>query len=415
LDVHFTVADGDWEELEERGNKEEYVPAAVRITAPAFAEQTFAKVGLRHKGQNTLHQCWDGNGVRNHGGLCQKLSFKVKFDEYDDDERLDGLKRLNLHAASLDPTKLRELLGYATYREFGVQAPRALPARVYVNDAFQGLFIAVEDPDGRFTKAHFQDGPDGNLYKEVWPRVDVSDQAFAAALETNEELADVSGMRAFAVAINDSTPENFLERMKDWTDVEALLRYIAVDRAIKNWDGITAFYSPLSPHNFYWYQDSSATPRFHLIPWDLDNTFWAFDPFTDPQSWVKAVPVPNWNVKPSSCEPRSVWAIDGGVKVTPSRCDPLLDLLARSGWEHFVSLGHELLAGPAHPSSLQEKVEAALALIAPIVSEDPTIELPAWEAAVAEFQTQLPLVSRDFQALLEQGLIDEPEPAARSE
>src|SRR5690606_9343610 len=208
LEVELTVDPAELRELDEHGDLEQYVPAAVRLRHAALPRVELAEVGVRHKGSYSLHHCWDEfGGVRSYDNECAKLSLKLKFDELDPQARFDGLKRLNLHAVMGDATKLHDLVAYQAFRDFGVDAPRAMPARVSVTGQSRGLFTAVEDVDGRYTTAHFPDAPDGNLYKEVWPNASVPDATFVAALETNEEAADVSGMRAFAEAIARSTPE----------------------------------------------------------------------------------------------------------------------------------------------------------------------------------------------------------------
>ncbi|HET9957879.1 MAG TPA: CotH kinase family protein, partial [Polyangiaceae bacterium] len=192
LEFRMSLSDADWLHLEEHGDDEEYLPASATIRGDGFAETKFTRVGLRHKGAYSLERCFDNpDGVREDSAECRKLSYKIKFDEYVSESRLDGLKRINLHASATDPTKLRELLAYDTYRSFGVDAPRARPAKLYINDQFQGLFIAVEEIDGRYTKAHYPEGPDGNVYKEIWPHPDQTKESYQAALETNEDEADV--------------------------------------------------------------------------------------------------------------------------------------------------------------------------------------------------------------------------------
>jgi spore coat protein H len=412
LEVRLTVSAADWTELEEHGNREEYVPAAVTLTGAGLDDVTLDSVGLRHKGNWTLHHCWDENGgVRDRTDECRKLSYKIKFDEYVADARFDGLKRINLHAASGDATRLHEYLGYATYRDFGIDAPRTVPARVFINGELQGVFIAVEEVDGRYTRAHYPDGPNGNLYKEIWPNPGTADQDFIDALETNEDAGDISGIQEFSAAIAGSNTTTFVERMEPWVDLEHVLRYMAVDRAIKNWDGITAFYLPNSPHNFFWYHDDGDEGRFHLIPWDLDNVFWEFDPYMYPEQWVTADPLPDWNMQPRDCNPRGVWDQTQNTLVTPPRCDPFLDLLAETSWQRFVELGNELLAGPLSLNELNRKLNARRAQIAPLVAEDPTIDLAGWEDAADALPAMFERARRDFQALLGRGLIDEPAPA----
>ncbi|HET9953470.1 MAG TPA: CotH kinase family protein [Polyangiaceae bacterium] len=411
LEFHLSLSEADWQELEEHGDREEYLPASATVTGDGFSSREFASVGLRHKGAYSLHHCWDNfGGVRSHTGDCQKLSYKIKFDEYESGSRLDGLKRINLHASSGDPTKLRELLAYDTFRSFGVDASRARPAKVYINGIYQGVFIAVEDLDGRYTKAHYPEGPNGNLYKEVWPRVEAADSDFVAALETNEDEADVSDMRRFAEAIAQASATTFREDMARWIDLDAVLRYIAVDRAIKNWDGIMAFYSPISPHNFFWYHEEDAQDRFHLIPWDLDNTFWPFDPYMHPQDWATAAPIPDWNSKPAHCEPRPVWTPDSGVYVTPPRCDPFLDLLAQTSYERFTELGQELLQGPLKFTTANLKIANWMTELEPLVIDDPTLDYAVWLQEISAFPFYLQRSTIDFQAFLAQGLIEETPP-----
>jgi hypothetical protein len=139
----------------------------------------------------------------------------------------------------------------------------------------------------------------GLSQKEVWPKPGLDDEHYLGALRTNDHPEDppgVSDMQAFARAVDGCTEETFVEVMADGVDLDNLLRYMAVDRAAKNWDGIVTFYHWTRPHNFYWYHEAKPGGIFHLIPWDLDNTFWEFDPVMHPEQWVTADPVPEWNI-----------------------------------------------------------------------------------------------------------------------
>jgi spore coat protein H len=419
LEVHLGIDEAALTELEEQGDQEKYLPASVRLVRDGMESAELGLVGLRHKGNYSLHHCWDDfGGVRSHEAECAKLSWKLKFDEYEPEARFDGMKRLNLHASSGDASKLRELVAYQTFRDFGVDAPRALPARVFINGTPSGVFIAVEEVDGRYTAAHFPEGPDGNLYKEIWPSARARDEDFVAALQTNEERSDVAGMRAFTAAVQRSTSQTLATELEPFVRIEPLLRYIAVDRALRNWDGIMAFYSPISPHNFLWYQDDSPEPGFHLIPWDLDGTFWPFDPYMDPQDWVTAPPIPDFNARPTDCNPRVIWQPDSTERVTPPRCDRLLDALALSQWPRLVEIGQELAAGPLAPARLAELADDWTALLEPLIIEDPTIDPLEWQRGLAEFREVIARSATDLQAFLAEGLIDEParsipaEPAA---
>jgi spore coat protein H len=412
VEYRFTLDPSDWYQLEEYGNAEEYLPAELNLSGSIVGSQSLGSVGLRHKGAWTLHHCWDDfGGIRSHAAECAKLSYKIKFNEYKSGTRYEGLKQLNLHAAAGDATKLREMLAYSTFRDFGVDTSRTAPAKLYINDEFMGLFIAVEEIDGRYTKFHYPEGGNGNLYKEVWPRTGLANEYFIGGLKTNEDKPNVSDIQAFSAAIGASSKETFSTDMQPWFDMDALLRYIAVDRASKNWDGIMAFYTPSSPHNFFWYHDDGVNGKFHLIPWDMDNTFWEFDPYMAPEQWVTADPVPNWNVQPASCDPISVWSPDSGTRITPPGCDPLLRLLASTQWEKFVSLGQELINGPLQHKKLLAKISHWSSIIGPIIAEDPYVDLQTWRQERDQFNNTLKQAIVDFDAFLKEGyIVQEPLP-----
>ncbi len=408
LEVRLTIAPEQLLSLNEHGDAEQYVAASARLQGVAQPAVELAEIGVRHKGSYSLHHCWDEfGGVRSYDAECAKLSLKLKFDHADAEARFDGLKRLNLHSGSADPTQLHELIAYRTFRDFGVDAPRAVPARVYVNDELRGLFIAVEEVDGRYTSAHFPQGPNGNLYKEIWPNPLFTDSELRGALQTNEEQAAVSDFSAFAAAVGQASAASFASDLGPFVDIDALLRYLAVDLALRNWDGVTAFYSARSSHNFFWYHDDGPEPRFHLIPWDLDQTFWAFHPYTAPQQWVTAAPVPGFNVRPSGCSPRPVWQADGSEHITPPRCDKLLNLLAETHWERWVEIGRELLAGPFAAERLQALADELTPRLAPSISDDPTLDARDWERALRELSEIFVESGRSFEDLLAGGLIDE--------
>ena len=408
IEVRLTLSDADRLSLELHGDEEEYFPAQASLTTTAGASKQLSQIGVRHKGAYSLHHCFDDRtGARSYQESCARLSYKLEFDEFTPDERFDGLKRLNLHASSGDATRMREMLAYGLYRDFGVTAPRTAVAKVYVNGEYEGLFIAVEEIDGRFTKAHFADGGDGNLYKEIWPSEHLNPRDLVGALRTNEDVGDVSGFMDFSNAMARAQPATFAADSASWLDLEHTLRYVAVDRALKNWDGIMAFYSKASPHNFYWYHDTEGSGRFQLIPWDMDNTSWNFDPIMSPQGWVTAAPVPDWNEEPSTCNPRSVWDQSMEQSIVPPRCDRFLDLLAETHFQRFEAIATELLAGPFAAQRLTERVNQLSAVMEPIIEEDPQLDAARWRSERDNFKQLLRLSHQQFESFAAAGLVAE--------
>ncbi len=116
---------------------------------------TIDTVGVRFKGNSSFN----ANGI--------KKSFKIDFDEYDEDNDelvFYDLKKLNLNNGFKDPTMLREKLFLDFAGDF-VAAPRAVHVKVYVNGEYYGLYTAVEQVDKTFVQNRFGDDEDGNLFK----------------------------------------------------------------------------------------------------------------------------------------------------------------------------------------------------------------------------------------------------------
>lgn len=76
-----------------------------------------------------------------------KKPFKVKVDEYVQGQRVDGIKRFNLHNNTYDKGIMREKLTCDASRALGIPAPRVAFAEVYINDNYWGIYTLVEAQD----------------------------------------------------------------------------------------------------------------------------------------------------------------------------------------------------------------------------------------------------------------------------
>jgi hypothetical protein len=360
-----------WENLIATAVDEAYVLADLEVDG-----ESLPQVGLRFKGSfGTLDACFDDTGAL----VCSKLSIKLKFDQADPEQRLHGLKRLNFHAMRTDRSQMHERLGYRLFRDMGVPAPRATHARVIVNGEYQGVFALVEEIDGRFTKSRFADG-DGNLYKEQWPNSDDL-ESLTEKLETNEETPEHSAMLAFYAALTGASADTLTDVVTEHTDIDRLVSYLAVDRVIRNWDGVTAFYcfgESCDNHNYFFYQHE-AEPRFTLIPWDLDNTFAVSDGFD---------PVPSALEVPADCSVR--YEVFTDVAVQAPACDPLLQGVARSDRSRYAAELTRLLDGPFTLERMNGWLDTWQAQLEPAVAEDTNGPgLVAFRVAVSHLRDDL--------------------------
>ncbi|HEX2734642.1 MAG TPA: CotH kinase family protein [Polyangiaceae bacterium] len=399
-------------------NEDRYVQASLRVD-----DTELPSIAVRFKGQFSIWGCVDqATGTRKvriepffgNIDVCQRFSLKLDFNRYDQDARLDGLKKLNLHAMAADPSKMRERLGYALYRDMDVLAPRAVHARVYINGEYQGLFAAVEEVDGRFAANRFPESGDGNLYKEVWPSQYIGSADAEAALRTNDDpqTLDVSDFVNFKDTVLAATEADFASKLAPYIDFDYLARYIVVNRAINDFDGVMAFYfgwgPPPANHNLYWYHDSESG-QFVLIPWDQDKSFWT----PEPNFWTENEPngdniTPNWNVITKSCDGYTAWFdnLGNSYQMMAIDCDPLLRLLRGQVYDSQKALTEEFIAGPFSESSVKARLDAWSAQITEAIADDALVDSANWQAAVDALLADVPKFQSNVTLMMD-GLIDE--------
>lgn len=363
-----------------------------------FEGMEIGPVGIRYKGSiGAWYGCVANMNFFNPGGakICDKLSMKVKVDWPSDDPRFFGLKKLQFHSMNQDPSMMRERLGYQLFRELGVPAPRAVHARLSINGEYQGVFALVEQIDGRFTRNRFDDG-EGNLYKETWP-VDnggapQAAQVLDTALSTNEDAlamgtASTERMQRFGQAVAAAAPEARLDVLTEWMDVDLTMRYVAVDRAILNDDGVYHWYcgqaAGCAPHNFFWYEEE-AHDRMYLVPWDMDISLTLMNPIT-------TLPVA-WDETSHGCG-----IYQNGtqlpLQLRDAACDPILGGLTELQ-DHFLEHSTTLLDGPFAQAAVEEDIDRWFAQIRDAVAEAEAsrpmaISLAEVQAGVVELKSDL--------------------------
>lgn len=391
------------------------VPA--RLT---FEGRTLDSVGVRFRGDQSLWDCV-ANGKRKkdvkypqfgfgNGDICAKFTMKFDFNKYNKDQRLLSLKALNFRSMSADPTKMHEKLGHALFNDMGIASPRVAYAKLFVNDTLWGLFGVTEEVDGRFTKSRYPTTGDGNLYKEIWPGQE-SDASILEGLSTNndpEDNPDISDFKEFCdvVSAPGTDSGNFLEKMKTIVDIPHLVRYIAVDRGIMNFDGIMSDYGgSYGHHNYFWYHDDSSG-LFKLIPWDLDKALL----YPEPNFWTNNAPVgtnlvPNWNVVNKTyttykCvfDPGSS---GGSYNVASIDKDKFLRLLRGATWNDFRSQGQFFLDSLFNEQKLTPRINKWRSTIAGAVGEDPTIDSTEWAAMVDSLVRTIPLFRTNLKMMID--------------
>ena len=162
---------------------------------------------------------------------------------------------------------LHESVGYALFNLVGVEAPcthyiqlRIIdeadesPADQYRGD-FWGLYLAIENEDGRFLKSHGL--PDGNLFKMAGGSGELNHQGLG-------QPSDRSDLDKFLSAYNSR------QQSEEWwrtnLDLPRYYSYRAILECIHHYD--------ISDGKNYDYYFNPQAPKWQVIPWDLDLS-WA--------------------------------------------------------------------------------------------------------------------------------------------
>lgn len=254
-EINIEISEEDWADLVENPLEENYYAVDVTING-----ETLSNVALRTKGNNTLTSVASSDSDR--------YSFKIDFDYFNDGENYYGLKKLNLNNNYGDASYMREYISYRIMGEMGIPVPATSYTHITINGEEWGLYLAVEPIDEVFLERTFGDST-GDLYKpdgtgaDLVYRGDDMSEYPGLVLKTNEETSDGSAVLDLMQALESG------EGLEDVLDVDEVLRYLAANVALANYDS----YLGNTTHNYYLYEQDG---RFTIVPWDYNYSFGGF-------------------------------------------------------------------------------------------------------------------------------------------
>jgi len=323
----------DWADMQAQPLLEKWYRGTLKMGGHVITD-----IGIRTKSTTDLRVV--------HGTESRRFSLRVDANRYVPGQRIDGRRGFVLNNNYMDPSYMRESLGYYAYREAGLKAPKTQFVDVTLAGEHVGLYTLVELVDKEFLQDYFPDADDGDLYEPEQPAGTLQYAGSTPSaypkmgLETNEETSDGSTFVSLVSALNDGSPETRL-------NVGNALAYLAMTAALGNLD------SYLGPGTNYYLYDEVG--RFSLIPWDLDQAFGTFDCGCGDAVLTLPIETP-------TCGPRA------------NR--PLVDVLlgdASTLADYRVALTELVAAGGAFTSDvLNGRIAVLQSVIQPYVEADPT-------------------------------------------
>jgi hypothetical protein len=258
--LFFTFEEDDWEaELAEFHNTDVDVPAKLQVDG-----REYPLVGMSFRGMSSYGMVPAG----------YKRSFNVVVDLVDGEQRVHGLRTLNLLNAHEDPSCLSSVL-YSQVARHYLPAPRANFVRVVVNGENWGIYVNVEQFNKDFLKENFhttkgdrwkvRGSPAGGGGLEYLGE-NVDDYQRRYQLKSADKPEAWQALMTLCRTLNQTPAEELERALEPLLDLDGVLRFLALDVALINNDG---YWVRASDYSIY--RDSKG--KFHLLPHDMNEAF----------------------------------------------------------------------------------------------------------------------------------------------
>lgn len=258
--VYLRVSDEDMKRMLAALPERIYVRASFR-----WRDISIENVAIRFKGNSSSAPSQQ-----------HKRSFLIKFDEYTDDQRFLGLRRVSFDNGVQFGSVFSEPIITEILRDQGIKTHRCNYAKLFLNDKYHGVYVNVERIDESFIERHLPDS-NGLLFKvdEGGPGANLQflgddPTAYERTFKPETKSAKKGQRRLveFIRMINQSTKKDFAANLNSKMEVNDFLRVTAVMLFSGAFDQLTGW----QPHNYYLYYDRSHD-RWRYLPWDLDVGF----------------------------------------------------------------------------------------------------------------------------------------------
>lgn len=250
-----------WQSFLESATDKEYISCSVIIDG-----ETFDNVGLRAKGNNSLHQ------TEKYGSY--RYSLKIEFDHFSAGYTYHGLDKLSLNGSFQDNAFLKDYMAYEMMRYMGVPAPLCSYAFVTVGGEDWGLFVAIEEMEEAFAKRVYGKNH-GQLYKPDYMSINHENNDVALIYTDDDYDSYYNIFRNAKFKINDADKARLIaslqqlstgENLESVIDVDEVLRYFVVQSFVVNLDG----YLGPTGHNYYLYEKDG---KLQMLPWDYNLAY----------------------------------------------------------------------------------------------------------------------------------------------
>ena len=219
-------------------------------------------VGIKYKGNSTFSE----DNVKN--------PMNIALDYVQENQDYQGFRTIKLSNVKNDPSFLREVLSYEIARKYMV-ASQSNHAKVYVNDAYHGLYVSSESINSDFQNDYLYSDKDNSRFKcnpvSVFngngSSLEYLGNDSASYYDFYELKTDYSWQSLIDLT---NTIENNSQNIESALNIDRAIWMLAFNNLLVNLDS----YSGPFRQNYYLIQDDFN--KINPILWDLNESFGGF-------------------------------------------------------------------------------------------------------------------------------------------
>jgi spore coat protein CotH len=242
-----------------------FKPTDVEVPAEMIVDgEKYPNVGVSFRGASSFFMIPAGS----------KRSFNISTDFMDKDQRLYGVKSLNLLNGNGDASMMSSAL-YSHFASKNIPTPKVNFVKVVVNGESWGVYVNAEQFNKDFLKEHFDTKSGARWKVSGSPRgdgglrylgEDVEKYRERFELKSKEREEDWKALIGLCKVLDETPTDQLEEALKPILDVEGVLWFLAYDVAFINSDG---YWTRASDYSIY----KDPSDKFHVIPHDMNESF----------------------------------------------------------------------------------------------------------------------------------------------
>lgn len=365
VQVDIELPPEQWEALRHEGRSWVDVLGGDCLAEPFDSPYLWYEAEVRIDGEQV-----EGAGLRKKGFLGSlsdtRPSLKVDFGHFGGEDEPFGLRAFALNNGAQDPSLLRTCLGFQTFIDLSVPAPRCRVADVRVNGQGLGPYAFVEDIDDDFLVRNLGEGGgalwEGTLsdFREEW--MGTFDADTEAAEDKHGALEDI------AAALLRPDDEG-LDPIGAVVDLDAFFTFWAAEVLLGHWDGYSA-----NTNNYFVHVPEGGGPA-RFLPWGPDAVLSSDEPFGE------EAPV---HITGVGAVANRLWSLPEGR----DRYESTLRSMVEQRWDTETVIARidllEELAGPSVPDAFAEPWADAVATLRSVAERRAEIVLDALDDGIPE-------------------------------